>query len=237
MAVAEGNNQGIEAALAAGCDRVLLINNDVEFGPDLFGSLLSSMAAHGADALTPDIRYHDKPDEVWYRAGKFKYFWGPDARHVETVSSRSGGVYRTDYAPTCCMLIRRDVFERVGMMDERYFVYWDDTDFCYRMYKGGLKLMCDSQITMTHKVSSLTGGVQSDFFIRFHHRNQIYYVRKHFGPAVLAYTLLMSVVKAVLRVLVGRDNLRQLRLRLHSMGQGFRVSLPTGAVESTTAVT
>ena len=98
-------------------------------------------------------------------------------------------------------------------MDERYFVYWDDTDFCYRLQKAGFVLMCDSSITMTHKVSSLTGGVTSDFFIRFHHRNQIYYVRKHFGPVVLVYTLLMSIVKAALRFLVGRDTLRQLGLR------------------------
>lgn len=237
LGVAEGNNQGIEAALAAGCERVLLINNDVEFGPDLFRSLLSSLDAHGASALTPQIRYHDEPQQVWYRAGRFKYFWGPDARHVETESSRAGGVYRTEYAPTCCMLIRREVFARIGTMDERYFVYWDDTDFCYRMLKAGLPLLCDSGITMTHKVSSLTGGVQSDFFIKYHHRNQIYYVRKHFGPAVLAYTLVMSVVKAVLRVLVGRDSLRQLRLRLRSMAAGFRVSMGKTADESSTAVT
>ena len=156
---------------------------------------------------------------------------------VETEQSRAGGAYLTEYAPTCCMLVRREVFDRIGLMDERYFVYWDDTDFCYRMYKAGLRLMCDSTVMMTHKVSSLTGGVASDFFIKFHHRNQIYYARKHFGPVVLAYTLVMSVVKAVLRFVVGRDNLRQLGLRLKSMGTGLRMELVKGAVDSPTAVT
>ena len=223
LGVAEGNNQGIEIALAHGCDRILLLNNDTEFGPTLFADLTRSLEANGCDALTPRIVFHDDPASNWFVAGEFKYVWGPDARH-ETMATPRSVAYAISYAPTCCMIVRDSVFAHIGLMDAAYFVYWDDTDFCLRMQRAGLRLMCDTSLSMSHKVSSLTGGTTSDFFIRYHHRNQVYYVRKHFGLVVLAYTLLMSILKAAIRVPLRGDTLRQFGLRLRSMVEGF--SLP-----------
>lgn len=231
LGVAEGNNQGIRIALEAGCDRVLLINNDTEFGPTLFADLARALTACGGDALTPRIVYHDRPDLDWFSGGGFRYFWGPDARHDEPSGVPGVGraaPRRIGYAPTCCMIVERRVFDRIGLMDERYFVYWDDTDFCLRMQRAGLALFCDPSISMSHKVSSLTGGTMSDFFIRYHHRNQVYYVRKHFGPLVLAYTLMMSTLKAAIRVPLRGDSLRQFRLRIRSMGEGLSLPIEAG---------
>ena len=224
LGVAEGNNQGIRAALEDGCSHVLLINNDVEFPPSLFRDMLASLQRHQAQALTPRIVYHDEPHVDWFNGGRFQYAWGPDARHVEpTDPAQRQQVRAIGYAPTCCMLVEASVFARVGLMDPAYFVYWDDTDFCLRMLRAGQRLVCDPGISMSHKVSSLTGGLSSDFFIRHHHRNQVYYVRKHFGLGVLAYTLAASVLKAMLRVPLRGDNLRQFGLRLRSMGEGLRM--------------
>ena len=62
-----------------------------------------------------------------------------------------------DYASTCCLLIRKEVFDNIGLMDEKYFVYFDDTDFLFRVKKEGVhKIYYDSQITLFHKVGSLT---------------------------------------------------------------------------------
>lgn len=229
LGVAEGNNQGIRAALADGCTHVLLINNDVEFPPTLFQDMLASLEQHQAHALTPRITYHDEQHRDWFNGGRFQYAWGPDARHVEPADPAERQKVRTiGYAPTCCMLVEAEVFARIGMMDPAYFVYWDDTDFCLRMQRAGLRLVCDPGLSMSHKVSSLTGGLSSDFFIRHHHRNQVYYVRKHFGSGVLAYTLAASVLKAVLRVPLRGDTLRQFRLRLRSMADGLRMPLQAG---------
>jgi len=226
--VAEGNNQGIGLARNLGCDRVLLINNDVEFSSLLFAELDSTMNRSSCDALVPRIVFHDQPSIDWFVGGHFEWLWGPDARHDRHISKPDPeivGVRHIDYAPTCCMLVKCSVFDAIGLMDERYFVYWDDTDFCYRMHKAGITLLIDANIVMSHKVSSLTGGVSTDFFLRYHHRNQIYYVRKHFGHLVLAYTLIMSILKAALRVLVRGDSFRQFVLRLRSMNEGLHLPL------------
>lgn len=225
LGVAEGNNIGIRLAMAAGCGQILLLNNDTEFEPTLVKDLQTSLRRCSADAVTPAIAFHDQPSSVWFSGGSFRYFWGVDARHDATRPYQSGA-FQTSYAPTCCMLIRREVFDRVGMMDDAYFVYWDDTDFCLRMRRSGLKLFCDTGIVMTHKVSSITGGTQSTFFIRYHHRNQIYYARKHYGRAMVAYTTAMASLKALLRLAIRRDRIGQTKLRFRSMREGFSIPVP-----------
>jgi GT2 family glycosyltransferase len=76
------------------------------------------------------------------------------------------------------MLIRSEVFDRVGLMDSSYFLYFDDTDFCLRGYRVGVKLFYLPSAQLRHKVSSLTGGV-SNFTLRYITRNHIYYLLKH----------------------------------------------------------
>jgi GT2 family glycosyltransferase len=236
LGVAEGNNQGIRAALGDGCQYVLLINNDVEFSPTLFSQLFGSLSRYRSDAVTPRITYHDEPAVDWFNGGRFKYMRGPDARHDPPGRPDQHEPRLIGYAPTCCMLVSRHAIEEVGLMDPAYFVYWDDTDFCLRMQRAGKALLCDPSVSMSHKVSSLTGGLTSDFFIRYHHRNQVYFVRKHFGSAVLAYTVCVSIIWALLRVALRGDTLRQFRLRVRSMGEGLRLTVPSASADGAVVI-
>jgi GT2 family glycosyltransferase len=69
-------------------------------------------------------------------------------------------------------------------MDERYFVYWDDTDFFLRCHRAGVVMVLDPSVLVLHKVSSLTGGGESEFSQRERIKNRLYFVRKHHGVAV-----------------------------------------------------
>ena len=86
-----------------------------------------------------------------------------------------------------CLLAKKQVFEDVGFMDEKYFVYFDDTDFSYRVLKDGRhKLFFFSDTKFYHKVGSLTKSVEKekkreyrgDFFIKQNTRNHIYFLKK-----------------------------------------------------------
>jgi GT2 family glycosyltransferase len=225
LGVAEGNNQGIRLALEDGCTEVLLLNNDTEFEPTLFEQLSASLARTSAAAVTPRILFFDSRDD-WFANGGFTPLWGGvTGRHLPRALGDGGQAQPIDYAPTCCMLVRREVFDQIGLMDERYFVYWDDTDFCWRLRAAGLLLFVVPDVVLLHKVSSLTGGLSSDFFIRHHYRNQIYFVRKHFGAAASAYTAALLFATILLRVPLRGDPLRQCRLRIRSLISGFRIPL------------
>jgi hypothetical protein len=181
LGVAAGNNQGIRAAVAAGCEYVLLLNNDVCFGPHLFQQLVDGLAAYMCDMTTPLIYCHDPPDRIWCAGGYFQRWASLRIQHRGEGAVDRGQFDKAipvTYAPTCCILFRREVFASVGLMDEAYFVYMDDVDFLYRAWKRKLVLYYLPKAKLWHKVSSLT-GFESPFSVRYTTRNRAYFNAKH----------------------------------------------------------
>lgn len=188
LGVAEGNNIGIRRAMADSCTHVLLLNNDTEFPESLFKDLLSEQDALQAQLLVPKMFFFEPSNMVWCAGGRFSWSRGWDSIHVgegEVDEGQFNVPQRIEYAPTCCMLARMDVFRTIGMMDERYFVYFDDTDFCLRARRAGVPMWYTPKTHLYHKVSSATGGyntqVQSPFQIKVYSRNKVYYLLKNFG--------------------------------------------------------
>ena len=181
VGVAEGNNIGIHAALNDKCDYILLLNNDTVFDSALVAELLRGIQRHKCDMAVPKILYFDQPEKIWCAGGYFSRLRA-SARHYGNGLKDDGKFDQAravSYSPTCCMLIRQNVFGRIGFMDSNYFVYFDDTDFCYRAHGAGLKLFYVPTARLLHKVGSLTGG-ESDFYYFYTIRNHVYYLLKHF---------------------------------------------------------
>lgn len=180
--VAKGNNIGIIAALNDRCDYILLANNDTEFAPNTILNLLEGLKKEGADMAVPKAYYFDDKNKIWCAGGGFRA-WRGVAYHIGW-NKEDNGEYEENavitYSPTCFMLIKSEVFYTVGLMDEKYFVYYDDTDFVWRAVKvHHKKLVYISNSVLYHKVSSSTGGEESDFSLRYMHRNNKYFLRKH----------------------------------------------------------
>ena len=224
IGVAAANNQGIHAALDAGCDYVLLLNNDVEFGPELFTLLLEGTTTCDCEMTAPIMYYFDRPRVIWAAGGKYQPLFGYRCYHlfdgVEDIGQFKSP-YRAEHAPTCCVLFARSVFETVGFMDERYFVYHDDTDFMLRCWKAGLRLYILPTATLLHKVSSLTGGGESEFSIRFGTRNRIYMITKFLGRLLAAPYFLSLAAIYWIRRLLGRDTAEKYELKQRSLRQGY----------------
>lgn len=224
VGVAAGNNQGIRAALNCGCEYVLLLNNDVTFGPNLFQQLLDGMSEHACQMTTPVIYFHDRPNVIWSAGGDFQPWCGyrcimiDDTKRDEALKASR----RVQHTPTCCVLIKREVFERVGLMDERYFVYHDDTDWMLRAHRAEESLYCLSHASLWHKVSSLS-GTDSPFQIRYGTRNRALMRVKFLGRALaLPYTLAYRCLY-VLRFMFGSDDLQMFRLKQNSLSEGTAI--------------
>lgn len=182
VGVAKGNNQGIEKALSDGCTHVLLANNDTAFEPRTIVTLLDAMQDTGAPSATPKIMYHGQPELLWYAGGYTSSWKGYSVHHGDMTVDKGEFDKQglTDYAPTCFMLIDQCVFDRVGMMDESYFVYFDDTDFVWRMKVEGMGILYVPSSVVLHKVSTSTGGSLSPFTMYYVNRNRLYFVLKNF---------------------------------------------------------
>lgn len=226
VGVAAANNQGIELCLEAGADWILLINNDTELDPRLCETLVAQAETNGCRVLVPAITYFDDRSELWYAGGEFIWYKGGiQTRHLHGTLPSRPRLRVVDYAPTCCLLIHRSVFDDVGLMDDAYFVYWDDTDFCWRLRKRGIPIHFYTAPLLAHKASQLTGGAQSPFSIRFYSRNQVYFLRKHF-PRAVVYACLASIrLKNRLRKLLGLDSAEEARLRRAAVAEGLSMPL------------
>jgi hypothetical protein len=226
--VAEGNNQGIRAAFEDDCGTILLLNNDTEFAENLFDRLFAGLKKHQCDMTTGKIFYFEPSDQIWCAGGwlnrnrlfvNFHYGVG------EKDTGQFDEARLVTYTPTCCVLIRRSVFDRVGLMDSKYFVYYDDVDFFYRCLQENLSLWYLPEARLYHKVSSLSGGEDSEFAIRYITRNRMYFLRKHLSTwQVLLWGVHFMAYTAPKRVLLGRDSMRMWRLRCASLLEGLRMA-------------
>jgi GT2 family glycosyltransferase len=224
--VAAGNNQGIRAALEAGCLSVLLINNDTEFGPALIAQLDEGLGANRVEMACPKMVYYDEPERIWAAGGKFQPWLGYRSIHLgegEMDRGQHDLPRLVTYVPTCCVLIRKEVFEKVGLMDERYFVYVDDVDFMYRAMKAGVKLVYLPEAKLQHKVGRLSGGEDSPFAIYYGTRNRMFFLLKHFGMAYALPWMLVRQLYYFWRFLVARKGAQWLFLKERSLWQAFEM--------------
>lgn len=224
--VAEGNNQGIRAALDAGCQSVLLINNDTEFESTLIAQLDEGLDRYCVDMVCPKMLYYHEPKRIWAAGGELQPWLGYRSRHFGLLAE-DDGTYDTPititYIPTCCVLLRSTVIRTIGLMDPLYFVYLDDVDFMYRAYKAGLKLMYLPNISLLHKVGGSTGGENGPFYVRFSTRNRVYYLLKHFGIIRSGPWLLVEQIFFLYRFLFRKDSWTDMILRQRSFCDGFGV--------------
>lgn len=220
--VAAGNNTGIRLSLEEGCTHVLLLNNDIEFDQaELFSRLVSLADEKGESIIVPKIRYYDEK-KLWM-AGGYMDEWRALGVHYG-YNKEDGPAYNQpghiSYAPTCFMLVKKEVFAGVGMMDEKYFAYYDDTDFVLRATRKGYKLFYDPSLLVLHKVSS-SAGANSAFYVYYSNRNKIYFIRKNFRGIRRYFALGYTVVSRI-AFWLGFDKERKRKL-LQGLREGFRM--------------
>jgi GT2 family glycosyltransferase len=165
---AGGNNRGLARALDDGADAVMLLNNDTAADPGLYEKLLQALDEDpGAGAASPLI-YHAPPsDRIWYGGGRCVPALGLTAHRA--IRSRDVGqfavVEETGYLTGCCLLARREAWERVGPLDEAYFIYAEDADWSLRARRAGYRLLFVPTARLWHRVSASSGGAMSPWKI------------------------------------------------------------------------
>ncbi|RQR49231.1 glycosyltransferase family 2 protein [Burkholderia sp. Bp9126] len=228
--VARGNNQGIDMALADGCEYVLLANNDVEFrDPNTIANLIKPIEAGTARLATfPKILYHGT-NRIWCAGGTISRMRATTS-HIgdgdEDVGQFDDPGF-SEYAPTCFMALHKNVFDRVGLMDENYFVYYDDTDFVWRMNRAGIHLWYVPSSLVCHKVSFSTGGNESPFSLFYCTRNRLYFSRKNlsfpYSLLAQAYSVTAMLAKCMRFTPAGRRSV------LRGIAEGMRLRGVSGS--------
>lgn len=160
LGFAGGNNLGIEFALAAGAEWVLLINNDTVVAPTFFQELGKAVGQHATHQIIgPLMLYFSEPRRIWSLGDRLipgtlitRQLW-----RNALLPAVLAPFIEVDFLNACCMLIHRSVFARIGLLNTNYFMYVEDVDFCWRAHRAGIKMGCATQARMWHKISRSTG--------------------------------------------------------------------------------
>ncbi|OGH43922.1 MAG: hypothetical protein A3J14_01890 [Candidatus Levybacteria bacterium RIFCSPLOWO2_02_FULL_37_18] len=208
-----GNNIGISFALKKGADYVLLLNSDTCVHPTLIRELFEVFEQDNAIGIVAPKIYFAKGFEfhkskysqedlgnvLWYAGGEmdWKNVIGFHRGVDEVDHGQYDTVGETQIATGCCMIIKKEVFKKVGMFDERYFLYYEDADLSVRSRKAGFKILFTPRAFLWHKNASSTGGSGSAL--------QDYYITRNrllFGMTYAQSRSKYSLVKESMRMLL-----------------------------------
>lgn len=182
LGFAAANNAGIRLALQRGAAYVFLLNNDTLVAPDMLSRLVEVGSADAAiGVLGPAVLYYDQPGIVSC-AGN-----GVDWRDASTRLIADGEPY-TDVAALapypvafvsgCAICVKRAVIEAIGLLDERCFIYYEETDWCVRATEQGWQCVCVPGAHMWHRISAAMGPA-SPATSYYMSRNRLLFIGKH----------------------------------------------------------
>lgn len=158
---AGGMNAGIRHALSDKADMILLMNNDTVVDRGFLGPMVDQLRSNPSTGMVvPKIYYHDPPDRIWFAGGVIS-FWTGTMRHIgirEVDAGQYDAPGPTDYATGCCILTTRELVERIGTLDESFYMYSEDADWSMRARHAGYQIIYEPRAMIWHKLSVSTGG-------------------------------------------------------------------------------
>lgn len=199
LGFAGGHNLLIRHALAAGATHVLLLNNDAVLEPGCLDALLRVAAAPRVGAVGAKVLAAGNPGRLWLAWGRVTW----RAALVERVGRGAldgppfDRVRDVEWVPGCAMLLTRAALEAVGALDERFFAYHEDVDWCASARARGFRIRFAPEARVTHRgEGSLAGRGPANPARYLSARNSVLFARKHGGP--LAWLALATAVGASL---------------------------------------
>jgi len=185
LGFAGGVNAGARAALEDGPADLLLLNNDAVLEPGALEALRAALAADpGAAAAGPRILLDDGSGRVWFGGGRIAAGIGVAVHEGVGRPPAAGGASPRScgFLTFCAVLIRAADWDGVGPLDEEFFAYWEDADWCARAAAAGRRLLHCPAAVARHRVSAAAGH-RSPFQAYLLARGHVLFARKRLGGA------------------------------------------------------
>lgn len=181
---AGGNNIGIKRVLEKGADYILLLNNDTVVDKDFLKKLVEAGEKDEKVGILGPVIYEYETNKIHFAGGKISWLY-TKGEHVRDTRYE---IRDTDYITGACLLIKREVIEKIGLMPEEYFLYCEDVEWCLKAQKVGYKCVVVQGAKIWHKVSS-SAEAKSFPYIYYHIRNGLLLAKRNapFFIKILAY--------------------------------------------------
>jgi GT2 family glycosyltransferase len=220
LGYAHGCNAAIDFAVRKEARYVLLANNDIVFAQDTIDRLVRTADTDpNIGLVVPRIYYYDRPQRIWAAGSTVSRLTG-------LTQQRGMGRDESEFPPEavpvdlemgtgCCMLVRTAIVGTVGRMRDEFFLYYDETDWCWRIRAAGFRIVLDDRAHIWHKVSE-TVGVSSPTFWYYLTRGHILFVHYNFGglrrAVALVYFTFIMLPHRLLLVLLDRQSAQSIAM-------------------------
>ena len=189
-----GNNLGISYAINNGADYVVILNNDTLVDPRFISELIKASDEKGDGIFVPKIYFAEgyefhkdryKKSElgkiIWYAGGvmDWKNVFGTHRGVDEVDHGQFDKAEITDFATGCCFLITKNTLAKIGIFDDKYFLYYEDNDLSQRAKKEGFNVYYIPKAVIWHKNAGSTGGSGSPLQDYYLTRNRLYFGMKY----------------------------------------------------------
>jgi len=189
-----GNNVAIKWALEKGAEHVFLLNNDAIVEKSTLTNLIEFAEKEKQVGIVSPIIYNKSESKIWFSGGKINWWkmrtehWQkakPKHNKSKKTNDKNDYLQKTEYITGCAMLIKRKVFAEIGLLDEDFFLYYEDADFSLRAKRNGFNLGVVEKAKVFHSEKSLENPQKVYWLvlsgILFFRKNALWYWRPYLG--------------------------------------------------------
>lgn len=205
LGYAGGNNIGMQIALEHGAEYLFLLNNDTRVYPDCISALVKAISAHSRVGIVGPMVYTWDRGRIISSAGGYI-----DWRQADAANTGAGEVDRAryparlvDYINGCGLMVRRSAIERAGMLDQKYYMYYEETDWCQRVRRAGYEVRFIPEARMRHK-APIHSGELGPTTIYYQTRNRLLFFARYTQFSMKPFTLAHAIHGAFVGTLRNR---------------------------------
>lgn len=207
LGFAGGNNAGMRCALERGADYIWLLNNDTVVDREALNELVKVADAKATNGMVGSkIYYYDEPKKIWFAGGVWRknILLASHRGQDETDYGQYNEICEVDFVTGCSLLIKSSVIKEIGMMNEEFFLYWEEIDWNATAYEKGWEILYAPGSVVWHKVGSSIEK-QSQVQTYYNIRNALLFFKKH-EPMRLPMLFVIIIFGAAWRYMGGRGD-------------------------------
>jgi len=200
-----GNNVGIKYALENNADYVLLLNDDTIVDQNFLSKLVEAGESDKSFGMIgPKVYFYDEPNRLWDSGGKINWLYNKGTmrgyNEIDKGQYDSPPIQETEYINGCCLLVKKEVINQIGLMAEDYVAYYEDADWSTRARQAGYKCIFVPQSEIWHKGSKSTIP-NSPLYIYYHVRNGLVFSSR-FAPIYIKPLVHLDVLWRILKQII-----------------------------------
>lgn len=202
LGFAEGNNKALEYVLQRSFDAALLLNNDTTVSPSLLKEFVKLSKQYPKSILGAKVYLHSQKTVFDHFGGN----WNLSKGEFDLVGHREKenflsweNPFEIDYVCGCSLFARTSAFKEIGLLDPKFFLFWEESDFCFRAKQLGYTILVCPQAKIWHKVSaSFVGGKPHTIY--FWWRNRLLFIEKNLSLKEKVSVYFHSVIPEIFKL-------------------------------------